>query len=108
MKSLFLFGRMLIGYLRLGLIGVRCLCMRSMLSVLSPLLFRFALHLDHKLYILLKSKFQKIEEKPYIDNTLPDFIFDGVRLPVSRSSISCVSKKDRNRALNVLMFLPLV
>ena len=42
------------------------------------------------------------------DNILPDFIFDGVRLPVSRSSISCVSKKDRNRALNVLMFLPLV
>ena len=42
------------------------------------------------------------------DNILPDFIFDVVRLPASRSSISCVSKKDRNRALNVLMFLPLV
>ena len=67
--------------------------MRSMLSVLSPLLFRFALHLDHKLYILLKSKFQKIEEKPYIDNTLPDFIFDGVRLSVSRNRISFVGKK---------------
>lgn len=92
MKSLFLFGRMLIGYLRLGLIGVRCLCMRIMLSVLSPLLFRFALHLDHKLYILLKSKFQKIEEKPYIDNTLPDFIFDGVRLSVCRSRIFCDGK----------------
>ena len=88
MKSLFLFGRRLIGYLRLGLIGVRCLCMRSVLSVSSPLLFRFALHLWHKLYILLKSKFQKIEEKPYIDNTLPDFIFDGVRRSVSRNCIS--------------------
>ena len=69
--------------------------MRIMLSVLSPLLFRFALHLDHKLYILLKSKFQKIEEKPYIDNTLPDFIFDGVRrlypeiaFPVSVKSVT--------------------
>lgn len=67
--------------------------MRIMLSVLSPLLFRFALHLDHKLYILLKSKFQKIEEKPYIDNTLPDFIFDGVRRSVSRNRISCVGEK---------------
>lgn len=66
--------------------------MRIMLSVLSPLLFRFALHLDHKLYILLKSKFQKIEEKPYIDNTLPDFIFDGVRLSIFRSSISYIGK----------------
>lgn len=76
--------------------------MRSMLSVLSPLLFRFALHLDHKLYILLKSKFQKIEEKPYIDNTLPDFIFDGVRLSISRSSIFCVGKKCNNFALNAI------
>ena len=76
--------------------------MRSMLSVLSPLLFRFALHLDHKLYILLKSKFQKIEEKPYIDNTLPDFIFDGVRISISRSSISCVGKKYNNFILNAI------
>lgn len=67
--------------------------MRSVLSVSSPLLFRFALHLWHKLYILLKSKFQKIEEKPYIDNTLPDFIFDGVRLSISGSSIFCIGKK---------------
>ena len=45
------------------------------------------------MYILLKSKFQKIEEKPYIDNTLPDFIFDGVRRSVSRNRISCVRRK---------------
>lgn len=31
-------------------------------------------------------------KKSYIDNTLPDFIFDGVRLSISGSAISYVGK----------------
>ena len=31
-------------------------------------------------------------KKSYIDNILPDFIFEGVRLPISRSSISVSAK----------------
>lgn len=33
-----------------------------------------------------------------IDNILPDFIFDGVRLSISRSSISRVGKKRSDSA----------
>ena len=35
-------------------------------------------------------------EEMYTDNTLPDFIFDGVRLSVSRNRISFVGKKHDN------------
>ena len=45
MKSLFLFGRRWIGYLRLPLTGVRCFCMRSMVSISSLPCFRYALHM---------------------------------------------------------------
>jgi hypothetical protein len=45
MKSLFLFGRRLIGYLRLLLTGVRNFCMRSIVSISSPPCFRYALHI---------------------------------------------------------------
>ena len=41
-------------------------------------------------------------EEIYIDNILPDFIFVGVRLSRSGSSISCVGKKDNNFALNAI------
>ena len=39
-------------------------------------------------------------KKSYIDNILPDFIFDGVRFSISRSSISCVGKKHNDFALS--------
>ena len=39
-------------------------------------------------------------EVKFIDNILPDFIFDGVRISISRSSISCVGKKHSNFTLN--------
>ena len=45
MKSLFLFGRRCIGYLRSALTGVRCRCMSSIISVSSPLSLRYALHI---------------------------------------------------------------
>ena len=41
-------------------------------------------------------------EVKFIDNILPDFIFDGVRISISRSSISCVGKKYNNFALNAI------
>lgn len=41
-------------------------------------------------------------EVKFVDNILPDFIFDGVRLPISRSSISCVGKKCNNSVLNAI------
>ena len=41
-------------------------------------------------------------EVKFIDNILPDSVFDGVRLPISRSSISCVGKKCNNFVLNTI------
>ena len=41
-------------------------------------------------------------EVKFIDNILPDFIFDGVRISISRSSISCVGKKCNNFVLNAI------
>ena len=41
-------------------------------------------------------------EVKFVDNILPYFIFDGVRLPISRSSISCVGKKCNNFVLNAI------
>ena len=41
-------------------------------------------------------------KKSYIDNILPDFIFDGVRLSISRSSTSCVGKKCNDSALDAI------
>lgn len=41
-------------------------------------------------------------EVKFIDNILPDFIFDGVRISISRSSISCVGKKYNNFVLNAI------
>ena len=41
-------------------------------------------------------------KKSYIDNILPDFIFDGVRISISRSIISCVGKKCNNFVLNAI------
>ena len=41
-------------------------------------------------------------EVKFIDNILPDFIFDGVRISISTSSISCVSKKRNNFVLNAI------
>ena len=41
-------------------------------------------------------------EAKFIDNIFPDFIFDGVRISISRSSISCVGKKYNNFVLNAI------
>ena len=41
-------------------------------------------------------------KKSYIDNILPDFIFDGVRLSISRSSTSCVGKKCNDSVLDAI------
>ena len=41
-------------------------------------------------------------EVKFIDNIFPDFIFDGVRISISRSSISCVGKKCNNFVLNAI------
>lgn len=42
-----------------------------------------------------------------MDNILPDFIFDGVRISISRSSISYIGKKCNNFTLNVIDILPM-
>ena len=41
-------------------------------------------------------------EVKFIDNIFPDFIFDGVRISISRSSISRVGKKYNNFVLNAI------
>ena len=41
-------------------------------------------------------------EVKFIDNILPDSVFDGVRISISRSSISCVGKKYNNFVLNAI------
>ena len=41
-------------------------------------------------------------EVKFIDNILPDSVFDGVRISISRSSISRVGKKCNNFVFNAI------
>ena len=50
----------------------------------------------------IHNRAEEIVLEEIIDNAWPDFIFDGVRLSISRSSIFCVGKKCNNFALNAI------
>ena len=41
-------------------------------------------------------------EVKFMDNILPDFIFDGVRISISRSSTSSVGKKCNDSVLDAI------